>query len=890
MLEADLTEIAKHRNAEPFRLVHLVRGDLDWIVMKALEKDRTRRYETANGLAVDIQRHLNNEPVVARPPSNLYRFQKLVRRNKLVFIAASVVTTALIIGLGVSTWMFFKEQQARQQAEAEQEIAKTEAAKATAISDFFQQSLRAANPDERKSSEYTVRQLLDDYSAGLENQFKDQPEVEAAVRETIGKAYYRLGAPDKAQAHLKRALLLRRRLYGEHDQVATTLADCAWASFEQGQFTNAESQARAALEIYRKDGTVGQPVLFALWALQETLDSQARFADVETVTEQALDIARKTPATEFPETASIIHGLAQVKLSQSKYAEAETLARKAVEMHRRLQGSQHPETGWALGVLGRALLEQKKLDEAERAEREALGIFRKQYPSGHKSVDDATRNLKAVLEAKGDLAGLVALDQTILAGQRSGSSNDSSAVETTLFDLANFLASHNRPEAASPEYREALNSILKPFWEDPIKLPPIMQKMAQKLVATGRPQFAEPLYADAIEIARQNLGKSHPVVAMLYYDFGNLLRSENKLAAAAEQCRNAVEIRRATKDETLAATLRVMGWLQLHTGKPEDAEQSLREVLDIYRALPRQEDYQRTAYPDMNLGIALFDQHKLPEAEQFLREAVALISPYRATNENTYVYSACCLAIVLKTENKLTEAESFLNDVLSKDGQVNVAADLIENGATYQKAIWPDAAANLFRLAIEILQKAPAEELVKLPSTVVPSLVETGNKQLVTDICRVMLNSTSTNGAWFNNASWHLATTENPSNRDPALAVELGKRAVALDPNTPSWWNTLGTADYRAGDFKEAVTNLEKCVQLQNWATSFDWFFLAMANRQLGNADAARRYYDQAIQWMNEHNSQNPELIRFRAEAKSLLGSEVKAGSENQFPAPPTVK
>src|SRR5471032_3211174 len=113
---------------------------------------------------------------------------------------------------------------------------------------------------------------------------------------------------------------------------------------------------------------------------------------------------------------------------------------------------------------------------------------------------------------------------------------------------------------------------------------------------------------------------SHPVVAMLCYDFGNLLRSENKLAAAAEQCRNALQIQSANKDEALAATLRVMGWLQLHTGKPEDAEQSLRKILDIYRALPRQEDYRRTAYPDMNLGIALFDQHKLPGAEQFLRE------------------------------------------------------------------------------------------------------------------------------------------------------------------------------------------------------------------------------------------------------------------------------
>src|SRR5207237_89560 len=116
MLAADLTTTANHRQSESARLGTLLRGDLDWIVMKALEKDRARRYDTANDLATDIQRHLNNEPVIARPPTKLYRFQKLVRRNKLAFAATSAVTAALIIGLGVSTWMFFKEKQARQRA------------------------------------------------------------------------------------------------------------------------------------------------------------------------------------------------------------------------------------------------------------------------------------------------------------------------------------------------------------------------------------------------------------------------------------------------------------------------------------------------------------------------------------------------------------------------------------------------------------------------------------------------------------------------------------------------------------------------------------------------------------------------------------------------------
>jgi eukaryotic-like serine/threonine-protein kinase len=113
-----LTTTAVRRHVEPPKLVALIRGDLDWIVMKALEKERARRYETANGLAMDIQRHLNNELVMARPPSGIYRLQKLVRRNKVAFIAAAAVSAALIAGLGTSTWLFLKEREARQRAVA----------------------------------------------------------------------------------------------------------------------------------------------------------------------------------------------------------------------------------------------------------------------------------------------------------------------------------------------------------------------------------------------------------------------------------------------------------------------------------------------------------------------------------------------------------------------------------------------------------------------------------------------------------------------------------------------------------------------------------------------------------------------------------------------------
>jgi tetratricopeptide (TPR) repeat protein len=112
-----LSTTAQRRGLDAPKLLSELRGDLDWIVMKALEKDRARRYETANGLAADIQRYLKNEPVTARPPSNFYRLQKTIRRNKLVFAAAAAVVAALVSGLGLSTWLFLREREALKQAE-----------------------------------------------------------------------------------------------------------------------------------------------------------------------------------------------------------------------------------------------------------------------------------------------------------------------------------------------------------------------------------------------------------------------------------------------------------------------------------------------------------------------------------------------------------------------------------------------------------------------------------------------------------------------------------------------------------------------------------------------------------------------------------------------------
>jgi serine/threonine protein kinase len=209
------TTIAAHRRTDPRRLVQSIRGELDWIVMKCLEKDRNRRYESAGGLARDVERYLNDEPVQACPPSASYRFRKFARRNKSLLVAGGAIAAALIVGLGLSTWQYFR--------------AKTESARAQAVSEFMQKVLRSADLDQTKSENYTVRELLDDFSAGFGNQLASQPAAAAEIHATIGGTYSILNLSAKALPHLEKAIELRQKADGpDHENVAKDRVEYSW--------------------------------------------------------------------------------------------------------------------------------------------------------------------------------------------------------------------------------------------------------------------------------------------------------------------------------------------------------------------------------------------------------------------------------------------------------------------------------------------------------------------------------------------------------------------------------------------------------------------------------------------------------------------------------------
>jgi tetratricopeptide (TPR) repeat protein len=648
-------------------LIHLVHGDLDWIVMKCLEKDRTRRYETANGLALDLKRHLSNEPVTARPPSRAYQFQKLVRRNKLAFAAAAAVAAALIIGAFVSTLQAVRAVRAereqsrlRNQAEANRKKAETEAIKATAISDFLQELLSSANPYELKGSEYTVRQLLDDFSAGLGTRLAGQPEVEATVRNTIGHSYHQLGLAEKAEPHFERVLALRRRIFGEQSQeVAQSLVNRAWNLGEQARWAEAEAEIHRALDIYGRIGADAQPLIHARYALGVILNAQKRFKESETMSEEALALARNSPNRDFPDMANLLHNLAQSKVGQAEYVEGETLALQAAELHRRLRGPEHPETAWSLMILGRALAGQHRLAEAQPAYLEALAIFHRYHSFEHKNVQSAVLELKAVLEAKGEPAAVEALYREGLAAQRTALGNDSPAVAETLSNLAAILYAQGKQVEAEKASREAMEIILKLRNQDLAKLPPILRRLAEALKSQGKSQDAEKLYEGVIPVVRLTLGESHSALGELLFDFGTFLAYEGRIEAAVEYHLQSLPIRRAQPDDNLAWTLRNLGGELVTIGRPQEAESYLRGSVALYRKLHPQEDLYGTAWPMEKLGEALDRQHKLPQAEQVYRDAVAAYE--KAAPDDWRTFNArSMLGGVLVEQKKYADAEPLL--------------------------------------------------------------------------------------------------------------------------------------------------------------------------------------------------------------------------------------
>lgn len=358
--------IAEHRRTDPSALRKQLKGDIDWIIFKAMEKDRTRRYETVNGMAMDIARHLHNEPVLARPPSPAYKLQKMMARHKIGF-GFSVAMGVLIIGFAIAMTVFSAR------VAKERDRAEAEAAKAQAINAFLQDTLGSANPIEGTDREITVLEALAAATDKIEDAFSNQPEVETEVRHTIGVTYLRLGHYEEAEAMLHSALRVAREAYvPDHPELAAPITSLAVLLHERGKFSQAEALYREALEIRQKHfGRNDEGVASILNNLGILLQDVGDYDAAESIFREILDMDRELLGDDDLNVAIDLNNLGNLLRDKGDYAASEPLLKEAIAI---LQKHEHPWVSIAMSNLGELMNRKGDYRAAEPIFEEALSI------------------------------------------------------------------------------------------------------------------------------------------------------------------------------------------------------------------------------------------------------------------------------------------------------------------------------------------------------------------------------------------------------------------------------------------------------------------------------------------------------------------------------------
>ncbi len=441
------TATAEARGTEPRQLVSLLRGDLDWITMKALEKDRTRRYGASSELAADIRRYLNHEPVVARPARAGYRLRKYVRRHRLaVSVAAGLV-------LLLAAFSVLQAVQLRRITR--------ERDRATRITDFMIRMFKVSNPNEARGNSVTAREILDKASNDLGTGLAKDPEVQAQMMWVMSRTYMSLALYARADELAKRSLDARLSLLGpDNKQTLESMAQMATVLIYEGHYPEAEKLERQALagerrilgvddpltletmdhlavvledeghddegeklerEVIevgtRRLGPENEQVLRAMGNLGAALSDQARYAEAEQLYRQLLDVDRRVLGSDDPRTLITAGNLALVVKSQGRYAEAEPLYREVLTTQQRVLGHDHQNTAWSMENLAELLSLEGRLADAEKLSREVLAIRARIFGPEHPETLESKMDLSDKLFREGHLDEAEKLQRAALAAQ-----------------------------------------------------------------------------------------------------------------------------------------------------------------------------------------------------------------------------------------------------------------------------------------------------------------------------------------------------------------------------------------------------------------------------------------------------------------------------------------
>ncbi|MFC2167279.1 tetratricopeptide repeat protein [Acidobacteriota bacterium] len=353
--------IAQHRKTDPSSLHRELKGDLDWITVKAMAKDRTERYASTSELAADIERHIKHDPIAAGRPSTLYRIRKYVRRHKVGVAAGAFVILAIMIGIAGTSIGLLKAVRSEKTAREEAEIAHQ-------VSDFLERLFQVSDPSEARGNTITAREILEKGYENIEKTLTDQPKVQVRLMATIGRVYTNLGLYSEAESLLEKVVETQSQLMGEkHADTLIAIHNLANLYWYQNRLKDAESLYLKVVNIRTQVlGEEHPDTLKANYDLASLYLVQRRFEECEKLALKTLESQRSVLDDDHPDTLASKANLVALYVNQGRYEDAENNAVEIFETRLRLLGEDHPDT---LDIMLNLATIYKRLKSYEKAEK-----------------------------------------------------------------------------------------------------------------------------------------------------------------------------------------------------------------------------------------------------------------------------------------------------------------------------------------------------------------------------------------------------------------------------------------------------------------------------------------------------------------------------------------
>lgn len=522
--------ISQKRGLAPDRLRQRLSGDLDAVLLKALRKEPDRRYASAEAFLEDIKRHLAGLPVQARPDAMGYRIRKFMQRHRTGVVAATLVVLALLGGLGAALW--------------QANVARQEAATATAVSDFVVRLFEEADPDASPGEDVTARALLERSPEQIERELAGQPKTQAEMLEVVSRLHMALGLYEETEPILQQALALRRAHFGPtHPETAEILSLLGSLASSQSQYDDAETHLRDALQMQQAAyGLEHLEVALTQSRLGTVFLRKDKLVEAESLNRQVLATRHRFLPPAHPDLADAMTALAYVLRRAGNYGdEPDSLYRHALTIQQQYHGDLHSATLEAMSLYSNFLQDKGDLEQAEALSRQELDLARQLYGEEHPSTGHSYHTLGRLMSIQGHAEAADSLYRAALRVYRATYGNEHAYVGVTLSNLGAVQIDLEKYDEAEWLLREALDVYRKRYGREHWYVAISTNELARLAKKTGDEGRAEQHYREALALFRTSRPPGHPITGTSLQELGALLLKQGLATEAEPLLREAEE-------------------------------------------------------------------------------------------------------------------------------------------------------------------------------------------------------------------------------------------------------------------------------------------------------------------------------------------------------------